>query len=289
MSEEVKTGTSAETLTEEERRRREYNSRIGENYRRMMTMDSAALTNEMEQERRYPSLDAYRPLHARREITFEDVQIPESIRRETETYAGRPSAPAPKAKAAPSAGIDFQNSIYASPAYRAAALRREQQKSAWEMQAEEADETLAMPTATTLQYGKATLYSGTYARAERAPEVMTAPVPPYAPPAAARPAAMPRVVATPAEDAHAYYAALLKKVIVCFAVAFVVLMVVIAVNSAILSSMDAEIATLQQTLDALANEVAALQESVNAYIVPGENGVPPAIWDFIVENGMVPA
>ena len=275
MSETVKTQTSAETLTEEERRRREFNSRIGENYRRMMTMDGAALRNEVKtQERQYPSLDAYRPLHARREITFEDVQIPEEIRRETEGRAPAAGRGSVQAKSY-SPVQDFQSSIYAAPGYREAALRRElasaRQSAAAEAPAE--DDALSMPTATTLQYGSAT----EQANAKAAALPLSAPV------------SFPHVIATPAEDARAYYAALLKKVAVAFAVALTLMLIVVAVNSAILSGMNAEMVSLQQTLDALAAQAGELQEQVNAFLVPGENGVPPAVWDFILQNGMVAA
>lgn len=277
MSETVKTETSVETLNEEERKRIEFNSRIGENYRRMMTMDGAALKSEVKiEERQYPSLDAYRPLHARKEITFEDVQIPEEIRRETEMYNGASAAPARKY----SPVQDFQNSIYAASGYREAALRRERASAMQSAMAQTltADETLSMPTATTLQYGNV---SG-----QAAPMYFEATAMPAAP---AMPAAMPRVIASAAQDARAYYAALLKKAVVGFAVACVLLLVVIAVNSAILSGMNSEIASLQQTLDSIAAQAADLQAQIDSFIVPGENGVPPAIWEFITENGMIAA
>ena len=281
MSETVKTETSVETLTEEERKRIEFNSRIGENYRRMMTMDSAALKSEVKtEERQYPSLDAYRPLHTRKEITFEDVQIPEEIRRETEMYNGASAAPARKY----SPVQNFQDSIYAAPGYREAALRRERASAMQSAMAQTltADETLSMPTATTLQYGNV---SG-----QAAPMYATATAMPAAPAMpAAMPAAMPRVIASAAQDARAYYAALLKKAVVGFAVACVLLLVVIAVNSAILSGMNSEIASLQQTLDSIAAQAADLQAQIDSFIVPGENGVPPAIWEFITENGMIAA
>lgn len=281
MSETVKTETSVETLTEEERKRIEFNSRIGENYRRMMTMDGAALKSEVKtEERQYPSLDAYRPLHARKEITFEDVQIPEEIRWETEMYNGASVAPAKKY----SPVQDFQNSIYAAPGYREAALRRERASAMQSAMAQTltADETLSMPTATTLQYGNV---SG-----QAAPMYFEATAMPAAPAMpAAMPVTMPRVIASAAQDARAYYAALLKKAVVGFAVACVLLLVVIAVNSAILSGMNSEIASLQQTLDSIAAQAADLQARIDSFIVPGENGVPPAIWEFITENGMIAA
>ena len=287
MSETVKTETSVETLTEEERRRIEFNSRIGENYRRMMTMDGAALKNEVKtEERQYPSLDAYRPLHARKEITFEDVQIPEEIRRETEMYysgdARNAAAPAPTRTYSPVQ--NFQDSIYAAPGYREAALRRERASAMQSAMAQTltADETLSMPTATTLQYGNVD--------GQAAPMYATATAMPAAPAMpAAMPAAMPRVIASAAQDARAYYAALLKKAVVGFAVACVLLLVVIAVNSAILSGMNGEIASLQQTLDSIAAQAADLQAQIDSFIVPGENGVPPAIWEFITESGMIAA
>lgn len=268
MSEPAKT----ETLSEEERKRIEYNSHIGENYRRIMTMDGAALRNEKTEERHYPSLDAFRPLHARKEITFEDVQIPEEIRRETELFASNASAPAAPAERRTAPAFEFRNSIYADPGYREAA-RRKEAAFRGETAATAPDEALAMPTPTTLQYGKATAQEAFWETDATLP--------------AAAPAALPRVIATPAEDARAYYAALLKKVLVGFAAAFVVMMVVIAVNSAVLNGMNLEIAALQQTLDTLSQEVAALQEAVGQYTIAGPNGVPPAIWDFIVENGMI--
>ncbi len=234
--------TKTENVTKEE-----HNARIGENYQKLFTANCSELKNSAVEEVKYPSLDAYRPLHTRRELTFEDVQIPEEV-------VNEPRAQAPKANTAPA--IDYKNSIYNDPAYRQAALRREQAV----MESDEEESELSMPTGTTLQYGKATAQSVTYAPTAK----------------------MDRVVFTAVNDEKVYLAALAKKVAVAVAVAFVVMMVVIAVNSAVLNGMNLQIIDLQQTLYTLQSEVQGLEQAI------ANETSWETILSFIQTNGMVP-
>ncbi|MBP5242588.1 MAG: hypothetical protein J6Z36_02735 [Clostridia bacterium] len=96
-----------------------------------------------------------------------------------------------------------------------------------------ADATLSMPTQTTLQYTK---------------------------PAASK---MKTAAVQKTDDAvRVYYAQLAQKLAVMLAVTFAIMMVVIAVNSAIINGMDMQIVNLEQTLEVLQNTYAELQSSI---------------------------
>ena len=256
--------TKVDNVTEEERKRIEYNSRIKENYRKMMTMDCSELKNGGLEERTYsyPSLDSYKPLLARREITFEDVLIPEEVKKETQQ---RPQAQA--TQRAYSSNIDFSSTIYTSSAYREAALRKERAASAV---AETTDETLCMPTSTTLQYGTRPLM-----------QTSTAPV--AAPTAKTGVATANSTEVAASQDMRAYYTSLAKKVAVAFAVAVVVMMVVIAINSAVLGGIDLQIMNLQQELSALQAQAQSLQQAI------ANETSWESILEFIQQSGMIQA
>lgn len=277
-----------ETLLKEEQERLEYNSQIPANYQNLMTMSGAELRKEENlPERKYSTIDSYKPYYSNqyygdKEITFEDVQIPDGMQ------WGAKQAEEPKKAQAYSPALDFQNSIYADPYYRKAAgelsSRRQliqpepeypeaqpapgPEQAYAQAQAAQApgmyqrqayyDESLAFPTATTLQYGQAA------ARPHAAEDTRTR-----------------AVVRSAEEDEQLYYAALAKKLIVFFSVVFVALLVVIGINTAVINGMDIEIAALEETLAALQQEVADLQEAI-ADATSWET-----ILEFIESHGMV--
>lgn len=72
-----------------------------------------------------------------------------------------------------------------------------------------------------------------------------------------------------------------KRAIVLFAAVFVLLMTVIAVNSALINGMDVEYETLQQALQTLREELATMQSSVE-YLTSKE-----AILEFVRANGWI--
>lgn len=216
-------------IVTEAQKREAYNAKIGENYKRLMEGNVSELKNEavsQSAQRKYDSLDAYKPLHARKEITFEDVQIPAD-------FMAQNTAPVKNAAPAQTIGRDsvLQSKEYVEASNRMAA----QSGAAFAPQTQ--DQSLFVPTSATLQYGSAQT--------------------------AAKPAAQAAAQSVAAEQS-AYYAQMLKKVIAVFAVAVVALLLVITVNSAVLRGMDLQIENLQVTLDALRAEVEALQQAVES-------------------------
>ena len=242
--------TTVDSMMEEERKRVEHNARNRENLQKLIHMDASQWRREQAQaEREYPSIESYRPAHARREITFEDVLIPEEVQRET-----RAAVVERLKQSSPSPAANFSDSIYASPTYRQAAIARERGALATATE----EEQLSMPTGTTLQY------ANSVAVAEKAQ--------PYTE----------KVVFTAQQDDTAYLAAVLRKLAITFAVAFAVLMVVVTINSAILNGLDMQIISLQQELSALQAQAADLQQAI------AQETSWESIWNFIQANGMVP-
>lgn len=325
--------------TEEDNKRKSYNSQISENYQRMMTMNSSDWANQLLEERFQSSPEAQKRLQPRRPITFENVVIPENVRRETQQYPVMHQAPVaqqyptmrqapvvqqyPAMRQAPVAQqypamqqtpvvqqyptmqqapvaqpnmqtaqtayvpkTNYSDSIYTSSANRQAAWQNER---AAATVAEVRDETLSMPTSTTLQYGRqaqAAMQTAASVAPAYAPGYTTyspaqPAAPAYAPTAAPKVETGTRTVASAAEDMRAYYASLAKKVLVAFAVAFVVMMVVIAVNSAILGSINLELTALQEELSVLQAEVSELQQSI------AQETSWESILAFIQQNGMI--
>lgn len=271
------------TLLKEEEERQKYNAQIPENYQNLMTMSGAELKKEENlPERKYLTIDSWNPLYyGNKEITFEAVQIPDDMQ------WGAKQAEEPKKAPAYSPTLDFQNSIYADPYYRKAAGELSSRRQliqpepeypeaqpapdfgqGYMMQGAQApgmyqqqayyDESLAVPTATTLQYSQAA------ARPRAAEDTRTR-----------------AVVRSAEEDEQIYYAELAKKLIVFFSVVFVALLVVIGINTAVINGMDIEIAALEETLEALQQEVAELQEAI-ADATSWET-----ILEFIESHGMV--
>lgn len=73
-----------------------------------------------------------------------------------------------------------------------------------------------------------------------------------------------------------------KRAIALFAVAVILLMTVIAINSAVINGMDLEYATLQQTLQTLQNDIAVLRDSI------AQQTSWESVFAYIRENGLVP-
>ena len=243
-----------ETDTVSEAQKREaYNAKISENYKRLIEGNVSDLKEEATSEnthRKYDSLDAYKPLHARKEITFEDVQVPEELMANAQA---RPQA-RPVTEKAPA---PTRENIFTSKEYVEAANRMATQTGVV-FAPEVRDETLSVPTGTTLQYGAT----------QTAENIAT------------KPASVASVQSVAAERSQ-YYAQLLKKVIAIFAVAVVVLLVAITVNSAVLRGMDVRLSDLQGTLEVLRKEVEALQQSVQ-----NETSMK-SILEFISRVGMI--
>lgn len=239
-----------ENLTSEEEKRREHNAHTAENYRKMMTMGTAEDTDGyVALDKGYPSLSDYRPVHARREITFEDVLIPDEVRNETRSQNYTTASYT-------SASPDYANSIYTDSAYREAAFRREKEsKTLFVPDAEENE--LSMPTEATLQYAPAATTAQATATVQQA-------------------------LSYASEETRAYYASLAKKVAIVFGVAFVALMAVIIVNTVILNGMELQIVDFQQALTALQMEVKDLQSQIDS------ETAWDSVWAFIQANGMIP-
>lgn len=239
-----------ETDTVSEAQKRDaYNAKISENYKRLIEGNVSDLKEEATSEnthRKYDSLDAYKPLHARKEITFEDVQVPAELMADTEVRSVEKKAP-----------VSTGENIFTSKAYVEAANRMASQTGTVFVP-ETTDETLSVPTDTTLQYSAAQAATETFTQTKTVSSAKSV-----------------------AAERSEYYAQLLKKVITVFAVAVFILLVAITVNSAVLRGMDVQLSGLQETLEALRKEVEALQQAVK------DETSMESILEFISKVGMI--
>lgn len=152
----------------------------------------------------------------------------------------------PAQKRAPEQKRDrYAESVCSSPSYRAAVFGTGER--------EEEESELSRPTGTTLQYLE--VKAEPTVKTQKAESAVT--------------------------DLQRYYASVLKNCIVVFAVAFVVVMAVIAINSAVLGGLDLRIADLQQTYLSLTAQYNGLLESIAQ-----ETGWE-SILAFIEANGMI--
>lgn len=239
-------------IVSESQKRESHNAKNKENYNRLINGDLSDIKEGVSSENKtvkYDSLNAFRPLHERREITFEDVQIPADLMANAETHS------------MPSSKVQHTENILTSRGYVEAANRMAAQTDSV-LAPETADETLSVPTGTTLQY------AGGQTATEADVKTVT------------RTATVSSIKSVAAERSE-YYAKLLKKVIAVFAVAAVVLLTIIAVNSAVLRGLDVYLNDLNLALEALKEEVAALEEAVE------EETSWESILEFITQAGML--
>lgn len=234
----------AESVSEV-RKRESYNAKIKENYKKLMEGDASDLkekASETNAKERYESLNAFRPLHERREITFEDVQVPES----------------------------FMATVQANPQGAVRQTVRTAENILTSREYVEAANRMAEMTGAFAPVAENPVYAASAA-------VIDAPT-------IERPVERP--MTRPAESASASvanvdYAKLLKTVIAAFAVTAVMLLIVIAVNSAVLRGMDVQLQALNASLEVVKSEVAALEAAID------EETAWESILEFIKRVGMV--
>ena len=230
---------NASTLLEEQTRREceEHNANISDNYKKLMEASVTVEDVSKTETKRFTPLEYYRPVQERKEITFEDVLIPENRMRAQK--AASPVTEKPdEASNRQKYAIRERENVLNSPGYVEASrlLEKQSERVSAAFASATTEETLSMPTQTTLQYTK---------------------------PVAAAQHQTATAVANKADDAvRVYYAQLAQKMAVILAAAFAVMMVVITINSAVINGMDIQIVNLEHTLETLQNTYAELQNSI---------------------------
>jgi hypothetical protein len=234
-----------QSLSDERERtkERQHNAQIGENYRKFFADGSTPAVEHSETEKRYATLEEYNLLASK--ITVEQAEKEKQERIEaTRREVLKNTSAISAAKGAAT------SEVLNSPTYLEAArikglggvLEAPVPEENVKIDREEEDEKEAEDSAKVVQKSKET-------------------------------------VAVSAE--REYYLNLAKKYLAIFAVAFLVMMTVITVNSVILNGMDIELTTLQQTLQSVMDQVSELQSAIAA------ERDWSSILEFIERTGMV--
>jgi hypothetical protein len=246
----------AETLSDERERtdEQQHNAQIGENYRRLFADSSTSAPERQEQEKRYATLEEYNILASK--ITFEQAE------REKQEYTEALQREAQNDATVSAAKIAATSEILNSPYYQEAARRKE----FGEESAAPVSESVAEP------FREESLAEETAREAAR--ETLKA-----AEESSKAIQKAKTAVATSAE--REYYINLAKKYLAVFAVAFLILMTVITINSAIIGGLDVELTTLQQALDDVMGRVADLQNAI------AQERSWSSILEYIEQSGMV--
>jgi hypothetical protein len=245
----------AETLSDERERtdEQQHNAQIGENYRRLFADSSTSAPERQEQEKRYATLEEYNILASK--ITFEQAE------REKQEYTEALQREAQNDATVSAAKIAATSEILNSPYYQEAARRKE----FGEESAAPVSESVAEP------FREESLAEETAREAAR--ETLKA--------AEESSKAIQKAKTAPASAEREYYMNLAKKYLAVFAVAFLVLMTVITINSAIIGGLDVELTTLQQALDDVMGRVADLQNAI------AQERSWSSILEYIEQSGMV--
>jgi hypothetical protein len=265
---------NTQSLSDEREKTEEqqHNAHIGENYRRLFAGSSTSVPGPQD-EKRFATIHEYNILASK--ITFEQAErerqerIQANIQENLQENMQAAPSEAQDQSTVSAAKIAATSEILNSPYYQEAVRRR---SLGMEAEAPVSD----MPVSEAIEVPSREEELATETAEKAADEALRA--------AKESSKAMQKAKAVAVTSAEReYYLNLAKKYLAVFAVAFLVLMTVITINSAILGGMDVELTALQQALDEVMARVADLQNAI------AQERSWSSILEFIEQSGMVAA